>query len=1219
MKRLVCLLFLVLGVACAALAEAPARDLTVMVYMCGSNLESEYGSASADYREMVEAGVGGNVSVLAMMGGSASWQMAISPDSASVMEISGKGARMVRETEKRNMGDPETLADFLRFAREQCPAKAYALILWDHGGGPLDGLCWDEQYGADHLSLSELTGALKAAGFGEEKLSWIGFDACLMGTAEVAGAMAPYAEMMVSSQAEEPASGWNYAFLRDVGTDPETAGRQIVDAYFAGTEDTARDLTLACIRLDAVGELAARMDAFFEDLTGMLTRDSFADISRLRLKATGFGRAAEAEGGYDLVDLLSLTESYAGKSPEKARGVAEALEAAVLYARANVAGSCGLSVYHPWRNREKYTGEWQEEYAGLAFCTGYTRYVNAYGGIMAGDHLVLWDRMDRITAVPEENATRITAELTADQAENLAGAQLVILARNLFDAADASFSLVYRSPAVELIGGHLTASWGGTHLRAENVSGYTELTGALSYRVTEDGLWQVPLYPVDADGHRSETPILAEYVKDARDQFTLKDYLVQDSLTGAWTSRAEVDLNRYAAVTFLNETRVPTANSRSEMLAFDAWDADTHETTQMKARYDERTDFRIGFGKDLYRAEALYAAFEITDAQGYHVMTDLVPLDGGGVTEYPALEGSIAGLGDFKCSLVLQPSTNLNASRIILNLAVENSLKEDIIFLVDSVTLNGRESSAAALCAPGSGSVHQGSGRRSVAPGETGMLSLALKQEDLSALAPDVLLEKVGFTLTASAVEGGEARLLGSVALDLPVKVPLDAFYPETDAVPPAFLVEYGKEIGALDEASEQALFDGADCRVSLRGFYIVGPEVVLRLHYENRGATEWKICLGDAEIDSAPADIGQTRDVTVQTRNNRVSSYGLEADKWEAPVGVSHDLGAGEALDEYVSVKPRGQTEVRRVSFRAYCYNREDMQDAVLFTPAVIETPEEAAPLTEDMRAVAPAEDYVVTPGERAAAEPAREFFEDSTADVPAVPGIVMEVRDEERIHEGFWYLLRRVTSDAELAEMNILNPVSEETGQPQVRFEGEWLLFEAMGDLTVQEDGSAKAEIPGLLPAARTGGESMPLMPCYVQRDGTYSQVVNHLGFTSKTFAGAVLPTVVGAIDVHVDEDGHAALVGSKQIDGNWPSLAEMVYQRAILTPADGDLQAFLVMDSYLNWPYALRQYQLMKSEKFTLAMEPIAGAEKYVVVYRYLTESGKDVCTAPVGLGE
>ena len=90
MKRLVCLLFLVLGVACAALAEAPARDLTVMVYMCGSNLESEYGSASADYREMVEAGVGGNVSVLAMMGGSASWQMAISPDSASVMEISGR-------------------------------------------------------------------------------------------------------------------------------------------------------------------------------------------------------------------------------------------------------------------------------------------------------------------------------------------------------------------------------------------------------------------------------------------------------------------------------------------------------------------------------------------------------------------------------------------------------------------------------------------------------------------------------------------------------------------------------------------------------------------------------------------------------------------------------------------------------------------------------------------------------------------------------------------------------------------------------------------------------------------------------------------------------------------------------------------------------------------------------------------------------------------------
>lgn len=51
-------------------AEAEkAGKLTVMVYMCGSNLESGYGSASKDLDEMVSAGIGQDVTVLVMAGG----------------------------------------------------------------------------------------------------------------------------------------------------------------------------------------------------------------------------------------------------------------------------------------------------------------------------------------------------------------------------------------------------------------------------------------------------------------------------------------------------------------------------------------------------------------------------------------------------------------------------------------------------------------------------------------------------------------------------------------------------------------------------------------------------------------------------------------------------------------------------------------------------------------------------------------------------------------------------------------------------------------------------------------------------------------------------------------------------------------------------------------------------------------------------------------------
>lgn len=81
----------------------------------------------------------------------------------------------------------------------------------------------------------------------------------------------------------------------------------------------------------------------------------------------------------------------------------------------------------------------------------------------------------------------------------MAGASLVILARNLYDAADESYYLVYRSPDVEKEGNRLIAAYDGRHIRAMNETGYVELTGALSYQMTEDGICQIRLYPFDEE------------------------------------------------------------------------------------------------------------------------------------------------------------------------------------------------------------------------------------------------------------------------------------------------------------------------------------------------------------------------------------------------------------------------------------------------------------------------------------------------------------------------------------------------------------------------------------------------------------------------------------------------------------------------------------------------------------------------------------------------
>ena len=175
-----------------ASAQAPERRLTLMIYMCGSNLESSYGSASADIQEMLAAAPGlDGATVLVMTGGSTSWATGYDAGQTQITELGKRGMRVVWRSDALNMGAPETLTQLLRFGVTQYPAQDYALIMWNHGGGPLEGVCWDELFSMDRLSLSELTGAIAAAGM-PQKLSWIGFDACLMSSIEVACALEPY-------------------------------------------------------------------------------------------------------------------------------------------------------------------------------------------------------------------------------------------------------------------------------------------------------------------------------------------------------------------------------------------------------------------------------------------------------------------------------------------------------------------------------------------------------------------------------------------------------------------------------------------------------------------------------------------------------------------------------------------------------------------------------------------------------------------------------------------------------------------------------------------------------------------------------------------------------------------------------------------------------------------------------------------------------------------
>ena len=92
-----------------------AKSATVMVYMNGSDLESESGEATADISEMLESGIGKNVNVIIQTMGTKDWQdYGISADTAQTYKIENGQLVLIRD----NLGQldstsKDTLSEFI--------------------------------------------------------------------------------------------------------------------------------------------------------------------------------------------------------------------------------------------------------------------------------------------------------------------------------------------------------------------------------------------------------------------------------------------------------------------------------------------------------------------------------------------------------------------------------------------------------------------------------------------------------------------------------------------------------------------------------------------------------------------------------------------------------------------------------------------------------------------------------------------------------------------------------------------------------------------------------------------------------------------------------------------------------------------------------------------------------------------------------------------------
>jgi hypothetical protein len=186
-------------------------------------------------------------------------------------------------------GNPETLIDFVTWAVQNYPAKKYALVMSDHGGGWTGGFSDMSTSSYSDFSILEIVSSIEQVrqNTGLDKFELIGFDACLMGQMEVFGSLYPYSNYMVASEEVIPGYGWSYAaWLGQLAQNPAVDGsglsQAIVSTFVtndtlltggrATPDEVAQEestTTLSAVQSARIPDVIGAMNQFVSSITGL--------------------------------------------------------------------------------------------------------------------------------------------------------------------------------------------------------------------------------------------------------------------------------------------------------------------------------------------------------------------------------------------------------------------------------------------------------------------------------------------------------------------------------------------------------------------------------------------------------------------------------------------------------------------------------------------------------------------------------------------------------------------------------------------------------------------------------------------------------------------------------------------------------------------------------------------------------------------------------------
>ncbi|OGR73563.1 MAG: hypothetical protein A2089_13610 [Elusimicrobia bacterium GWD2_63_28] len=330
--------------AALAAKKAKPKEWTVMVFINGKNDLEIAGLYNVNMMEKI--GSGKDLNIVVEHGRIAghtdldgdwtgSRRMLVKKDKNEDKVTS----KVLMETKTVDMGDYKRVVDFMKWSKENFPAKRYMLIIWNHGTGWMDprqeskGISFDDETG-NYIRTPQIGQILKEA----YKVDILAFDACLMQMAEVAYEVKDHADVIVGAEETVPGLGYPYdLFLGAMAKKPamstEETGAIMVEAFKMFYDAVKKNANLSAIRASKVTALGVKMGEF-----AALAKE-VGDLDALKAARNGVMRFDAVGEGSDPQFTISFYGDVAQFAKLTADNLKEHPKAAELKAKAAALGT----------------------------------------------------------------------------------------------------------------------------------------------------------------------------------------------------------------------------------------------------------------------------------------------------------------------------------------------------------------------------------------------------------------------------------------------------------------------------------------------------------------------------------------------------------------------------------------------------------------------------------------------------------------------------------------------------------------------------------------------------------------------------------------------------------------------------------------------------------------------------------------------------------------